>query len=280
MATLKDYEIDFSKEEGGGFRIKEGTYHVKIIAARPIVSSERRTPGVELRLKILDGKLKGRVITERLWASPRAFRRFRSLLEALGKRVPGRVRLTKIAAAVRGGSLYVEVEDQEQDGYDTKSVVGFEGFINEEDYEEDDDEDEDFDDEESEEEEDDDLDDEEDDEDDDEDEDDEDDEDDEPEEYTRADLKELSSAELKEVAEEVGVEDIPRRLSARGRPRLIRAILAAQAEADEDEEEEEPEPAPKRRSRRAAARGRRSRRKAAEPEEDDEDDDDFDLDDL
>lgn len=73
----------------------------------------------------------------------------------------------------------------------------------------------------------------------DEDEDEDEDEDGAEEAYTEADLKKMSNDELKEAAEEVGVEDIPQRLSAKSKPKLIAAILEAQASEDEDEEDED-----------------------------------------
>lgn len=174
--SVDDFVIDFSKEEkgGGGIRIKPGTYRVKVMAAKPVESKEKGTPGLELKLKFMSGPKTGTVFTETLYATPKAYSRFRALLEALGKKVPGRVNLVKIASAVKGGELYVEMDDEVREGYGKRSRVTFEGFMSEDDYEDGDD---DADDEDDDELEDDDLDEEDDDLDDDEEED----EDDEPE---------------------------------------------------------------------------------------------------
>ena len=134
--SIDDFAIDFSKEvkTGGGIRVKPGTYRVKIIAAKPTVSSEKETPGLELKLKLMSGTKSGKVLTETLYATPKAYARFRALLEAIGKKVPGRVNLKKIAAAVVGEELYVEVDDDVREGYSTRSRVTFEGFLSEDDY--------------------------------------------------------------------------------------------------------------------------------------------------
>lgn len=172
--SVEDFVVDFSKEEqggGGGIRLKPGQYRVKIISAKPITSEEKGTPGLEVMLQILDGKSKGKKLRERIWATPKAYSRFRTLLEACGKKVPGTVKLGPIARAVKGEVIYVEVDDEEREGYSTRSRVTFEGFIHPDDV---DDNDEDDTDDEDDDDEDDDLDD------DADDDDDEDDEDDEP----------------------------------------------------------------------------------------------------
>lgn len=151
-AEVEDYIIDFSKEVksgGAGIRIKSGTYRVRIIAAKAIVSSEKETPGLRLTLQLLEGKDKGKKLPETLWATPKAYSRFRSLLEACDKKVPGKVSIPRIAASVKGCELYVEVDDEEpRKGYKPRSRVVFEGFIHPDDYDPDaDDDDEDVDDE-------------------------------------------------------------------------------------------------------------------------------------
>lgn len=153
--SVEDYVIDFSKEEesgGGAARYKEGTYAVKIIAAKPTSSSEKGTPGLEVIFQFTEGKYKGKKVKDTLWATPKAYGRFRSLLEACGKKVPTKVNLVKIAKVVKGSELYIELQDEAREGYSTRSRVSFDGFINEDDYDpesaaddddEDDDEDED-----------------------------------------------------------------------------------------------------------------------------------------
>lgn len=145
--NVDDFIIDFKDEiegGGGGIRVKEGTYQVRILGAKPIVSEEKGTPGLEIVFAFKDGQYKGKKITDRLWATPKAYSRFRTLLEACGKRVPARVNLVKIGDGVKGSTLYIEIGDEVREGYSTRSRVTFNGFIHPDDYEPgDDDEDED-----------------------------------------------------------------------------------------------------------------------------------------
>lgn len=189
MASSTDYIMDFKKEEkpeGTGIRVKPAVYKVRIGKPKVVRSSQKGTIGLALPCTIIEGKNKKKKIIEKLWLSPKAYHRFRELLEACGKKVPaGRADVRRIGKAVEGEELYINVKDDEQEGYDTKSTVAFQGgFISLDDYEDDDDDEDDDleDDEDEDEEDDDDLDDEdeEDDEEEDEDEDDDDDEDEEP----------------------------------------------------------------------------------------------------
>lgn len=140
MATksVDDFIIDFSKEEtggGGGPRYKEGTYHVKVAAAKPVTSAEKGTPGLEITFVILEGKYRKKKMKDTLWATPKAYSRFRTLLEACGKKVPTRVNLIKVAKAIKGEELYIELQDESREGYSTRSRVAFDGFISLDDYE-------------------------------------------------------------------------------------------------------------------------------------------------
>lgn len=151
--SVDDFIIDFKKEEqgGGGIRVKPGQYKVKILKAKPIVSEEKGTPGLEIFFVFTEGKYKGKRMRDRLWASPKAYGRFRTLLEACGKRVPQRVNLLKIARAIIGCELVIDVDDEQpREGYGRRSRVTFEGFISIDDYEDEDEEDEDLDEEEDE----------------------------------------------------------------------------------------------------------------------------------
>jgi hypothetical protein len=139
--TVEDFIIDFSKEEsGGGIKVKDGWYLVKILNAKPTVSTEKGTPGLQLTLAFKDGKKRGKKFTETLWATPKAYSRFRTLLEACGKKVPERVNLVKIAAAIKGADLMVEMElEAARDGYTPRSRVTFDGFVDPDEYEAEDD---------------------------------------------------------------------------------------------------------------------------------------------
>ena len=144
--SVEDYIVDFSKEEessGGGARYKEGTYAVKVLAAKPTTSSEKGTPGLEVIFQFTEGKNKSKKIKDTLWATPKAYGRFRSLLEACEKKVPTKVQLLKIAKAIKGCELYIEIQDEAREGYSTRSRVTFDGFISVDDYDADEDADED-----------------------------------------------------------------------------------------------------------------------------------------
>lgn len=179
MAKEASIRIDFSKEEevgGGNVRWPEGDYHVKIVSAKAVRSSEKETPGIQVTYQVVEGKKKGKKITDTLWITPKSLSRVRLLLEAVGVKVP-KSAVNLPLAKLRGKLLWIEIQDEERDGYDTRSRVAFQGFMSEDDYEsdpDDDDEDDDLEDED-----DDDLDDE-DDEDEDDDDEDEDEEDEEP----------------------------------------------------------------------------------------------------
>lgn len=173
--SAEDYIIDFQKEEesaGGRTKVKPGTYKVKIVGAKIIKSAEKGTPGLQLTLAFMDGNLRKRKkkLTETLWVSPKAYSRFRTLMESLELKVPkGKLDLKKLIARIKGKELWVEVVDEKDKSgnYPDKSVVAFDGFMGLDDYDPDDEDDDEDDDDEDEDE-----------EDDDEDEDDEDDEDD------------------------------------------------------------------------------------------------------
>lgn len=140
--NVEDFIIDFKDEVeggGGGIRVKEGTYLVRILGAKAIESEDKGTPGLEIVFAFKDGKYKGKKITDRLWATPKAYSRFRTLLEACGKKVPARVNLVKIGAGVKGATLYIEIADETRDGYSTRSRVTFNGFIHPDDYDPDED---------------------------------------------------------------------------------------------------------------------------------------------
>lgn len=129
--------IDFSKEEesgGGRVRYPEGDYHVKIIKAKATRSSEKDTPGIEVTFKILEGKKKNKQMTDTLWLTPKSLRRVRLLLEAVGVKVP-KSAVNLPLKKLSGKTLWVELQDEEREGYDTRSRVAFEGFMSEAEYE-------------------------------------------------------------------------------------------------------------------------------------------------
>jgi hypothetical protein len=144
--SVDEFIIDFAKEEtsGGGaarFNYKPGTFPVKIKAAKPITSTDKGTPGLEVHFVFTDGKYKGKPMTDTLWASPKAYRRFRRLLEACGLKVPEKVNLAKIAKAIKGRELAIELDFEEpregREQFKPRIRVTFEGFIHLNDFEED-----------------------------------------------------------------------------------------------------------------------------------------------
>jgi hypothetical protein len=147
--STEEFLMDFRKEEKpeGGIRVKPAIYKARIGKTKVIRSSQKGTIGLAVPL-LISVKGKKKKLIERLWMSPKAYHRFRELLEACGKKVPaGNADIRKIGRAVEGEEIYVNIKDDEQEGYDTKSTVAFQGgFISPDDYEDDDDTDEDDDD--------------------------------------------------------------------------------------------------------------------------------------
>jgi hypothetical protein len=134
----EDYIVDFAKEEEGGgrFKTKEGLYRAKIVGWKITVSAEKKTPGLELTFAFLDGTLRKRKrkMVERLWVSPKAFSRFRTLCEALEIPVPKKLNLKKLGPKLKGKELCLEIQTEKSEDYPDKSVVAFDGFMNIDDY--------------------------------------------------------------------------------------------------------------------------------------------------
>lgn len=225
------FTIDFGKEVeggGGGVRVPENDYKLKILKLKKIRASEKDTPGIAITVKIVDGKYAGKKLTDRLWITPKSLWRLRSLLEALGMEVPKKaVKLPskKLVGKEVGATI---VDDEPYKGK-IKSKIG--DWIDLEtlaDLDSDeDDEDEEFDDD-DEVDEDEDSDDEDDDEDEDEDEDEEDD-----------DLEDMDRKELKAYIKE---NDLDVKVTKKMDEDDIReAISEANDDEDDDEDEDEDE---------------------------------------
>lgn len=254
-STVEDFLVDFGQEEesgGGGVRVPEGTHHVKILKARPTVSAQKGTAGLEVTFMFLDGNLRKqkKKIVDTLWNSPKAYSRFRLLLQACGKRVPSKINASKMAAAIKGSELYVEIEDEAREGYDTRSRVGFRGFINPDDYDPNEDLDE-----------------------------------DEEEEDLDEDIEDEEDEDLDDLEDEEEEEEEPeppkrRRKTAAKKSSSTRRRRkpVEEEEDDEDEEEEDEEPAPRR--KRAAAKKSSSRKRKASDDEEEDDLSNLDLDDM
>jgi len=261
-ASTEDFLIDFADEQqgGGGKRIHvpEARYKVRVLSAKATTASTG-TIGLELMLKIVAGKFKGKVFTETLWKSPKSYHRYRELLAATGKKAPARVDLRKIAQVVKGALFFVELEDEidDQGKYKTRSRVSFQdGFVSVDKADEDDEDDDDLDE-------------------DDEEEDEDEDEDDELAGMDRAELKAHIKSEGLDVRVTKSMSDDD-----------IRTAIA-EASDEDDEEEEEPSPPRRRTAAKPAARTRTKaaatparRRKATKPVDDEDDLDSLDLSDF
>ena len=129
--------IDFSKEEeSGGGRVHwpDGDYHVKIVKAKATRSPDKDTPGLEVTFQVLEGKRKGKKVTDTLWLSPKALSRVRLLLEAVGVKVP-KSAVNLPLGKLKGKTLWIELVTEKRDGYDPRSRVAFQGFMSEDEYE-------------------------------------------------------------------------------------------------------------------------------------------------
>lgn len=224
MAKIK---FDVSNvEDGGDFtQAKPGMYIAKIAEVNEKESS-KGNPMLEIIFEITRDS-KGKKVKERysrIWhyviTDPEsgAFFRMKELVKALGLKLKGTLDTDKIV----GTELQIQVKADKdlEDNYRAK-IGKVLALPEDEDDEDEDDEDDDDDIE-------------------DEDDESEDDDDDDEEAYTEEDLDELDNDELKEVAEEFDL-DIPKRLTDKGRAKLIDAILEAQEEGEEDDEDDEEE---------------------------------------
>lgn len=151
MATAKksaeDYIIDFQKEEtaasGNNMRVKKGTYKAKVLSAK-MTTSSKGTLGLEVTFVFVGGRYNKKKFKDTLWWNkdkPATGRRFRGILEATGQDIPKKLDMRKVAAAIKGETLYLEIDIEKSEGYSDRSRVAFDGFISEEDYEPDDEED-------------------------------------------------------------------------------------------------------------------------------------------
>jgi hypothetical protein len=160
--------VDFTKakeSEGGRVRLPEDDYHVKILGGKEVTSSEKETPGIAIVFQIVDGKKKGKKVTERFWLSPKALPRLRNLLETCGMKTPKKVRTGQIIKALKGKELGITLQDEEYEGrissrvaYDFLTLEDLEGEVDDDEDEDDLEDEEDEDEEEDEEDDDEDLD--------------------------------------------------------------------------------------------------------------------------
>lgn len=225
--------IDFGKEVeggGGGVRLPENDYKVKIVKIKKIRSSEKDTPGLGVTLKITEGKFSGKKITDRLWLTPKSLWRVRSLLEALGMSVPKKavnLPTKKLINKELGATI---IDDEPYQGRIKSKVGDFvdletlaDLYDDEDEDDEDDLDDDDVDDDDS------------DDEDEDSDDSDDDDDEDEDDEEDGDDLDDMDRAELKKYIKENDIEvKVTKKMDADA---IREAIEGASDEDDEDDDD-------------------------------------------
>lgn len=150
-------EFGHKDAKGGGSRnprVPEGDYLCKILSAEKKEAKESGNQMIVWKLKIIEGKYKGKEMTARTVLIPTALFMLRHLLEALGVDVPEKTTKIKYSKYV-GRKIGITVEDGEFNNKPTSDVNDFidpdmiGADEDEDDLDDEDDDDEDDDDEES-----------------------------------------------------------------------------------------------------------------------------------
>lgn len=114
--------IDFSKEEGGGGRVRvpEGDYLAKILGGKRGTSKSSGNPMVTLQFVGTKGKLKGKEFRDYFPLSNNMLWKIRQVLEATGQSVP-KSKLKIDLDALKGKTVGVTMEDDEDDNGKVRS---------------------------------------------------------------------------------------------------------------------------------------------------------------
>jgi cobalamin biosynthesis protein CobT len=116
--------VDLSKVKTGGgggkrLRVPEGDYKVKIVGVKKGLSEQKETPYVQLDMEILEPKkYKGKRFNDRLYMTKAALWRVRSVLEAMGVKIP-KSKMKIVWKNYIGKTLAVTMEDDEYTNEDT-----------------------------------------------------------------------------------------------------------------------------------------------------------------
>lgn len=102
------------KGTGGRKHYQPGDYAAKITNAEIMHSEDKGTPGIRVTFKLTSGKVKGGVVSDRFWLSPKALWRVRQLLEACGMKVPSK-KVGIDVTALKGKTLAITLDDDEYD---------------------------------------------------------------------------------------------------------------------------------------------------------------------
>ena len=115
MAKLVADFKDVESGGGGGARVPEGDYRVRITECKVDTAKSSGNTMLVWEYEIREGKFKGKKLSRDYTAiTPQALWKLKGLLEALGISVPqGKVDLTPVIRKVRGKEFGVTVTDEE-----------------------------------------------------------------------------------------------------------------------------------------------------------------------
>jgi hypothetical protein len=113
------------------YHFEEGDYYVECVKALRVKSPKKKTPGVEFTYKFLDGKYKGKSISDSCWLTEDSMWRFRNTLEAMGIKVPTKKAKVDLRKC-KGKTLGISIEDdpwEDSEGNERESSTVVDTFL-------------------------------------------------------------------------------------------------------------------------------------------------------